>query len=157
MFGNGTLVDLLLFDKVVQARSKVPSMGPVKRAGDQNRRSRTSLGSIGAARAHLRAHAHQATQARSPAPQFGDLKFSNTFSIDAPQALETTSACARTKLSNPRFGSRCRRLLPKVFIPKIFNQTFLFIPKGSRRDPDLASEEVLASVRFSSRSINKLL
>ena len=34
MFGNGTLVDLLRFDKVVQARTKVPSKGPVRRAGD---------------------------------------------------------------------------------------------------------------------------
>jgi len=58
MFGNGTLVDLLRFDKVVQARTKVPSKGPVRRAGDWNRRSGTSLGSIGAAQAHLRAHAH---------------------------------------------------------------------------------------------------
>jgi len=33
MFGNGTLVDLLRFDKVVQARAKVPSKGPVRRAG----------------------------------------------------------------------------------------------------------------------------
>ncbi len=127
MFGNGTLVDLLRFDKVVQARSKVPSKGPVKRAGDQNRRSGTSLGSIGAARAQL----HQAMQARSPAPRFGNLKLSNTFLIDVPQALETSSACAPTKFSDPCFGSRCRGLLPKVFISKIFNRTFLLILKGS--------------------------
>jgi len=68
MFGNGTLVDLLRFDKVVQARTKVPSKGPDRRAGDWNRRSGTSLGSIGAAQAHLRAHAHLASPARSPAP-----------------------------------------------------------------------------------------
>jgi len=43
MFGNGTLVDLLRFDKVVQARTKVPSKGPDRRAGDWNRRSGTSL------------------------------------------------------------------------------------------------------------------
>jgi hypothetical protein len=134
MFGNGTLVDLLRFDKVIQARAKVPSKGPVRRAGDRNRQSGTSLGSIGAARAHLRTHAHQATPARPPAPQFGNLKFSNTFLIDARQALETLSTCTRTKLSDPRFGSRCRGLLPKVFIPKIFNRTFLLILKGSRRD-----------------------
>jgi len=134
MFGNGTLVDLLRFDKVVQARTKVPSKGPIRRAGDRNRRSGTSLGSIGAAQAHLRAHAYQATPARSPDPQFGNLKFSNTFSINARQALETSSTCARTKLSDPRFGSRCRRLLLKVFILKIFNRTFLLILIGSRRD-----------------------
>ncbi len=134
MFGNGTLVDLLRFDKVVQTRTKVPSKGPVKRAGDWNRRSGTSLGSIGAARAHLRAHAHHAASARSPAPRFGNLKLSNTFSIDARQALESSSTCARTKLSDPRFRSRCRGLLPKVFILKIFNWTFLLILNVSRRD-----------------------
>ncbi len=155
MFGNGTLVDLLRFDKVVQARTKVPSNGPVRRTGDWNRRSGTSPGSIGAARAHLRAHAHLAALARSPAPQFGDLKLTHTILIDALQTLETLSTYARTKLSNPRFGSRCRSLLPKVFIRKIFNRTFLLILKGSRRDPGLVSEEVLASVWFSSRSINK--
>ena len=134
MFGNGTLVDLLRFDKVVQARTKVPSKGPVRRAGDWNRRSGTSLGSIGAARAHLRAHAHWASSARTPATRFGNLTLSNTFSIDARQALETPSTCVRTKLSDPRFGSRCRGLLPKVFIQKIFNRTFLLILYGSRRD-----------------------
>jgi hypothetical protein len=134
MFGNGTLVDLPRFDKVVQARTKVPSKGPVRHAGDQNQRSGTSLGSIGAARAHLRAHAHQATLARSPTPRFGNLKLSNTFPIDARQALETSRTCARTKLSDPRFGSHCRGLLPKVFILKIFNWTFLLILIGSRRD-----------------------
>jgi len=155
MFGNGTLVDLLRFGKVVRARTKVPSKGPTRRAGDRNRRSGTFLGSIGAAQAHLRAHAHRATSARSPAPQFGHLKLTHTILIDARQALETLSACARTKLSDPRFSSRCRRLLPKVFIPKIFNRTFLLILRGSIRDPGLVSEEVLASVRFSSRFINK--
>jgi hypothetical protein len=155
MFGNRTLVDLLRFDKLVQARTKVPSKGPVRHVGDRNRRSGTSLGSIGAARAHLRAHAHQAASASSPAPRFGNLKLTNTFSIDARQALKTSSTCARTKLSDPRFGLHCRRLLPKVFILKIFNRTFLLILIGSRRDPGLVSEEVLASVRFSSRSINK--
>jgi len=134
MFGNGTLVDLLRFDIVVQARTKVPSKGPVRRAGDWNRQSGTSLGSIGAARAHLRAHAHWASSARSPAPRFRNLKRSSTFSIDARQALETPSTCARTKLSDPRFGSRCRGLLPKVFILKIGNRTFLLILYGSRRD-----------------------
>jgi len=134
MFGNGTLVDLLWFDKIVQALTKVPSKGPVRQAGDQNRQSRTSLGSIGAARAHFRAHAHQAMPARPPVPQFGNLKLSNTFFIDAQQALETLSTCMRTKLSDPLFGSRCRGLLPKVFILKIFNRTFLLILIGSRRD-----------------------
>jgi hypothetical protein len=38
------------------------------------------------------------------------------------------------KLSDPRFGSRCRGLLPKVFILKMINRTFLLILKGSRRD-----------------------
>jgi len=96
MFGNGTLVDLLRFDKVVQARAKVPSKGPFRRAGDQNRRSGTSLGSIGAARAHLRAHAHRATPARPPAPRYENLKHSNTFLIDAPQALELRAhVCAQ--------------------------------------------------------------
>jgi len=134
MFGNGNLIDLLRFDKVVQARAKVPSKGPVRRAGDRNRRVGTSLGSIGAARAHLRTHMHRATSARSPATRFGNLKLSNAFSIDAQQALETSSTCVRTKLSDPRFGLRCRGLLPKVFIPKIFNRIFLLILKGSRRD-----------------------
>jgi len=151
MFGNGTLVDLLRFDKVVLARTKVPSKGPVRSVGDRNRRSVTALGSIGAAQAHL----HRATLARSPDSQFGDLKFSNTISIDARQVIETTSACSRTKLPDPRFSSCCRRLLPKVFILKIFNRTFLLILVGSRRDPGLVSEEVLALVRFSSRRINK--
>ena len=134
MFGNGALVDLLRFDKVVQARSRVPSKGPVRCAGAQNRQSKTSLGSIGAAQAHLRAHAHQATPARSPAPRDRNLKHSKTFLIDAPQALESPSTCARTKFSDPCFGLCCRGLPPKVFITKIFNRTFLLILKGSRRD-----------------------
>jgi len=36
MFENKTLVDLLRFDKVVQARRKDLSKGPVRRAGVQN-------------------------------------------------------------------------------------------------------------------------
>jgi len=99
--------------------------------------------------------ARLAASARSPVPRYQNLKHSNTFLIDAPQALETSSTCARTKFSDQCFGLRCRGLLPKVFISKIFNRTFLLILKGSRRD--LASEEVLASVRFSSTpSINLL-
>jgi len=104
MFRNGTLVDLLRFDKVVRARTKVPSKGPVRSVGDRSRRRGTALGSIGAAQAHRRAHAHQATPARSPDPQFGDLKFSNTISIDVRQALETPSACSRTKFPDPHFS-----------------------------------------------------
>jgi len=36
MFENETLVDLLRFDKVVQARTKDFLKGPVRRAGVQN-------------------------------------------------------------------------------------------------------------------------
>ncbi len=119
---------------------------PAKR--NRSRFNRCSTGA--SARACAASYAGEITD-----PQFEDLKFSNTISIDARQALETPSACSLKKLFDPRFGSRCRRLLPKVFIPKIFNRTFLLILKGSRRDPGLVWEEVLASVRFSSRSINK--
>jgi hypothetical protein len=49
------------------------------------------------------------------------------------------------------FGSGYRCLPPKVFSEKIFKRTFLLILLGSRRDPDQVSEEVLASVWFSSR------
>ena len=134
MFGNRALVELLQFDKVVLARTKVPSKGPIRSVGDRNQQSGTALGSIGAAQAHLRAHAHQATPARTPAQGDGNLIHSNTFSIDAPQALEPSSTCAHTKFSDPCFSLRCRGLPPKVFIMKIFNRTFLLILKGSRRD-----------------------
>jgi len=135
MFENETLVNLLRFDKVVQAWTKDLSKGPARHSGAQNQRSGTSLGSIGAPRAHLRAHAHQATLVITPAQRNGNLKHSNTFLIDAPQALEPSSACAHTKFPKPCFGSDCRGLKPpKVFIMKIFNRTFLLILKGSRRD-----------------------
>jgi len=62
MFENETLVDLLRFDKVVQARTKALSEGPVRRAGvlkpAKQNLSLTNIGSIGAPWAHLRAHAH---------------------------------------------------------------------------------------------------
>jgi len=130
MFGNGTLVDLLRFDKVVQARTKVPSKGPVRCAGDWNRRSGTSLGSIGAARAHLRAqHAHWASSARPPATRFGNLKLSNTFSIDARQALETPSTCARTKIIRPAFRLALQGFTSEGFHPENLQSNLPSHPK----------------------------
>jgi len=71
MFENETLVDLLRFDKIVQALTKALSKGPVRRTGvlkpmKQNL-SLTNIGSIGAPRVHLRTHAHYTTLARTPA------------------------------------------------------------------------------------------
>jgi hypothetical protein len=71
--------------------------GPIRHAGVLNQQCGTSLntntGSIGAPWAHLLAHAHRATLARTPAQWSGNLKPSNTFLIDALQALEPSPAC----------------------------------------------------------------
>jgi len=53
----------------------------------------------------------------------------------------------RLNLSQLWLAYKCLPL--KVFSMKIFNQTFLLILIGSRRDPDQVSEEVFASVQFS--------
>jgi hypothetical protein len=73
--------------------------GPVRHAGVLNQQCRTSLntntGSIGAPQVHRRAHAHRAMLARTPAQWSRNLKRSNTFPIDAPQAFESLRAWAR--------------------------------------------------------------
>ncbi len=48
----------------------------------------------------------------------------------------------------PGLGLAYKSLPLKISFLEIFNRIFLLILIGSRRDPGLASEEVLASIRF---------
>jgi hypothetical protein len=114
--------------------------GHVRRAGVLNQRCGTSLntntGSIGVPQAHRQAHAHKATLARTPAQWSGNLKHSNTFPIDAPQALKPLRACVR---SNP--PNRVLARNTDVYL-------WRFSPRKSSIEPSFSSykdlEEILS-------------
>ncbi len=109
--------------------------GPVRHAGAPDQSSGTTLnkntGSIGAAQAHLHAHAHQ----RNAGQSSGSVK----------RKLETLRHFFNRRTTGAR---TCAHLCAVYPVNLSFNQTFLLILIRSRRDPDQASEEVLASVWF---------
>jgi hypothetical protein len=104
---------------------------------------------------------HQARQNSGPAKQNqyehkhmfnrcstgANLKHSNSFPIDAPQAHNFVHLCEVYPFYHS-LGSPYKSLPLKISFLEIFNPIFLLILIGSRRDPGLASEEVLASIWF---------
>ncbi len=93
------------------------------------------------------AFAHAYAVAGPLARALWNLKHSNTFSKDAPQAQNFAHLCA-VYPSNHGLCWPYKSLPLKVSFLEIFNWIFLFILIGSRRDPGLASEKVLASNQF---------